>query len=31
MTPTKNPKKSFSKHHQQRAPKITTKETGKPP
>jgi hypothetical protein len=29
MTPTKNPKKSFSKHHQQRAPKINTKEDGK--
>jgi hypothetical protein len=31
VTPTKNPKKSSSKHHQQRALKITTKEMGKPP
>jgi hypothetical protein len=31
VTPTKNPKKSSSKHHQQRAPKIITKETGKLP
>jgi hypothetical protein len=31
VTPTKNPKKSSSKHRQQRAPKITTKEMGKPP
>jgi hypothetical protein len=28
MTPTKNPKKSSSKHRQQRAPKITTKKDG---
>jgi hypothetical protein len=31
VTPTKNPKKSSSKHRQQKAPKINTKETGKPP
>jgi hypothetical protein len=29
VTPTKNPKKSFSKHRQQRAPKVNTKESGK--
>jgi hypothetical protein len=29
VTPTKNPKKSFSKHRQQRAPKINTKKDRK--
>jgi hypothetical protein len=29
VTPTKNPKQSFSKHRQQRSLKINTKENGK--
>jgi hypothetical protein len=31
VTPTKDPKKSSSKHHQQRVRKSTQRKTGKPP